>query len=240
MHRILNLLQEPVNAPLITAGLVSVIVQDTMHRVPESIGCASNAAYSGSRIFIELASDYLFVFRPQSPGVGRFGQDPCVRPVPGLRCTRKCRVHVVLLDSVTMRKRFTSIEYTDMIITYGMAGENACAAARMYAERFPGREQYPTRYAIVSCVQRARDTGYMLPYQGYRRGRRVREQRRMPRALLDEDLETEASSEADLFDLYKVHPTSLENGLHSQKHPDAYRQLLAADTEERVHFCEGT
>jgi len=43
----------------------------------------------------------------------------------------------------TMPRYYTAQEYTDMLITYGMAGENAIAAARLYTERFPERERHP-------------------------------------------------------------------------------------------------
>ena len=40
---------------------------------------------------------------------------------------------------------YNTIEYTDMIICYGMADENAQLAARIYAERFPNRERHPSK-----------------------------------------------------------------------------------------------
>lgn len=212
-----------------------------MHRVPRETGCTtSRAAHVGPRVLVELASDYLFVSRPLSPRVDCYGLDPRVLRARS-RCTRSSRVRSVFLDdSVTMQKRFSSIEYTDMIITYGMAGENAHAAARMYAERFPGREQYPTRYVIVSCVQRARDTGYVVPPRAYRLRNRVKEEERVPRAP-DENPGVKVSPTADLFGLprYTLRCTSPENGLHPREHRDTHQQLLAADLGERVHFCEG-
>ncbi|XP_025158134.1 uncharacterized protein LOC112589361 [Harpegnathos saltator] len=58
--------------------------------------------------------------------------------------------------------KFTPQEYTDMIVSYGMAGENASAAARIYAERFPGRAQYPSRRVIFRVVQQLRETGCLV------------------------------------------------------------------------------
>jgi len=47
---------------------------------------------------------------------------------------------------------YTSVEYTDIIIAYGMAGENARAAARLYAERFLEREWHPNYKAILCDI----------------------------------------------------------------------------------------
>jgi len=69
---------------------------------------------------------------------------------------------------------YTSEEYTDMIICYGMAEENAEAAARIYAERFPNRERHPSPKAIRKCVLRAKETGYLLPNKRNRSGAPIR------------------------------------------------------------------
>jgi len=59
-------------------------------------------------------------------------------------------------------KYFSAQEYTDMIIIYGEAGEDAIEAANLYAERFPGRKIFPDANVISSCVRRARETGCVL------------------------------------------------------------------------------
>lgn len=56
---------------------------------------------------------------------------------------------------------FTAEEYTDMIICYGMAGENAAAAMRLYAERFPNRKRHPSSSTILHCIHRVRETGLL-------------------------------------------------------------------------------
>lgn len=48
---------------------------------------------------------------------------------------------------------YTASEYIDMVIMFGVAGENARAAARIYAERFPDRERYPDHKTILKCIQ---------------------------------------------------------------------------------------
>lgn len=60
---------------------------------------------------------------------------------------------------------YTAKEYTDMIICYGMAGENTSAAVRLYAERFPDRERHPSKTTLMGCIQRARETGFLLAQQ---------------------------------------------------------------------------
>lgn len=54
---------------------------------------------------------------------------------------------------------YTPGEYVDMIITYGIAEENSNDAARIYAERFPDRDQHPDSKTILRCVKRAKETG---------------------------------------------------------------------------------
>lgn len=54
---------------------------------------------------------------------------------------------------------YTPGEYVDMIITYGIAEENSTDAARIYAERFPDRDQHPDSKTILRCVKRAKETG---------------------------------------------------------------------------------
>jgi len=56
-----------------------------------------------------------------------------------------------------MPRYYTAEEYTDMLIIYGMAGENALVATRLYTERFPERERHPQDSVIFQCVQRARE-----------------------------------------------------------------------------------
>lgn len=53
-------------------------------------------------------------------------------------------------------------EYVDMHFVYGECGGNARAAARRYAERFPGRRQ-PYRETFSAVDRRLRETGSVLP-----------------------------------------------------------------------------
>lgn len=65
--------------------------------------------------------------------------------------------------SVDEMAQFSTQEYTDMVIMYGVAGESARAAARLYAERFPKRERHPDSNVILRCIHRLRETGSVLP-----------------------------------------------------------------------------
>ncbi|KMQ89961.1 hypothetical protein RF55_10339 [Lasius niger] len=57
---------------------------------------------------------------------------------------------------------YTAEEHTNMIIVYGVAGENARAAARLYAERFPERERHPDHKIILRCIRRAQESGNLM------------------------------------------------------------------------------
>lgn len=61
--------------------------------------------------------------------------------------------------STKSKSSYSIKEYTDMVITYGMAGESAGAAAQLYAECFPGRDKFPSKFVISNCVRRFKETG---------------------------------------------------------------------------------
>ncbi|XP_070528277.1 uncharacterized protein [Cardiocondyla obscurior] len=56
-------------------------------------------------------------------------------------------------------------EYTEMIVAYGLAGENATRAAQIYAERMPGRARYPCGKTILNAVKELRETGCLVHHQ---------------------------------------------------------------------------
>jgi len=136
--------------------------------------------------------------------------------------------------------KFTSQEYTDMIVIYGIAGENTRMAVRIYAERFPGRV-HPTKKTILRVVQRLRETGCLMHNrvnQAVRR-RRVRDEKRVLDAFY-ENPGTSIRSAAREFGLskYNVHRTLRENQLHPY-HYQRVQQLLPKDLQQRINFCEG-
>jgi len=108
-----------------------------------------------------------------------------------------------------------------MIITYGMAGENARVAKRLYAERFPGRERHPGVNAGAPVRRRVIDEERILEEFEENPGTSVRR-----------------ASNALNLSKYVVIRTLHENGLHPY-HYRRVQQLLPRDQEQRVHFCEG-
>ena len=137
---------------------------------------------------------------------------------------------------------YSAEEYTDMIIAYGVAGENAHAAARLYAERFPARERHPDGNVFLRCIRRLRKTGTMLQtrrYAGARMDIRVDVEERILR-MFEENPGSSVRRVAHALGLtrYVVHRTLRRNGLHPY-HYQRVQQLLARDEEQRIYFCEG-
>ncbi|XP_029175007.1 uncharacterized protein LOC114943535 [Nylanderia fulva] len=128
---------------------------------------------------------------------------------------------------------YTSAEYTDMIIVYGAAGENARAAARLYAERFPERERHPYYKTILNCVQRARETlGVVMPNRrnvGAPVRYHVREEERILRAF-EENPRTSVRRVSRMLGLSRYVVHHLQNGLHPYHH-QRVQQLLPRDDE---------
>lgn len=137
---------------------------------------------------------------------------------------------------------FTAEEYTDMIICYGMAGENAHAAKLLYAERFPNR-RHPTKLTITRCVRRSRETGFLLPQHRNRVDvpvrRHINNDERVLRAF-EENPANSVRQVAHALGIPKsmVHRILQENGLHPFYY-QRVQQLLERDKRPRVHFCTG-
>jgi len=134
---------------------------------------------------------------------------------------------------------FSAEEYIDMIITYVMAGENARAAARLYAEQFPGRERHPTFGTILRCIRRSMETGSVLLNRenvGAPVHHRIEE--RILRAFEDNPRNS-VRRVADMFGMSSivVHRLLRQNGLRPY-HFQRVQQLLAGDGE-RINFCKG-
>jgi len=138
---------------------------------------------------------------------------------------------------------YTAQDYTDMIILYGVARENAYVAARLYAERFPERERHPDHKVILRCIRRVRETGSVLPYArrgiGGLRPARVNDEERILRAF-EENPRNSIRRVARALNVSRhvVHRVLRQNGLHPY-HFQRVQQLLAGDAEQRVYFCEG-
>lgn len=123
-----------------------------------------------------------------------------------------------------------------MIITYGLVGESACAAARSYANRFPGRAQHPSARVISRAVQELRKSGCLVhkhEASGALVRSRVRDKKRVL-AKFDEDSGM------------SVHRAVRELGLSRYAVHRALRQyhqrlqrLKPGDAQQRVNFCKG-
>ncbi|XP_011875349.1 PREDICTED: uncharacterized protein LOC105566168 [Vollenhovia emeryi] len=144
---------------------------------------------------------------------------------------------LVLCWTATMR--FTTEEYTDMIVAYGLAGESKRAAARIYAERFPERA-HSTKDTIFRVVKRLRETGCLV-----HKTKDVPVRRGVPdeERVLDmfyENPGTSVRRAAHELGLsrYAVHQTLRENRLHPF-HYQRVQQLLPRDFQQRINFCEG-
>ncbi|XP_072744355.1 uncharacterized protein [Anoplolepis gracilipes] len=136
---------------------------------------------------------------------------------------------------------YTAVEYTDMIITYGMAGKNARAAARLYAEQFPERERHPNHLVILRCIQRARETGVFVANRqtaGAPMQYGVNDEERVLGAVKDNP-QISVHCLARMLGLSRniVHRILRQNGLHPFHFPRV-QQLLPRDREPRIYFCE--
>jgi len=137
--------------------------------------------------------------------------------------------------------QFTASEYADMIITYGIVGENARAAERLYAERFPRRRR-PSWSTILQCVQRLRETGSVLPNHlrpGRGLYRRVRDEEEVLREFERNPGNSIRRVAGALLGVSRstIHRVLKENGLHPY-HYQRVQQLLPGDAQQRVFFCE--
>jgi len=133
---------------------------------------------------------------------------------------------------------FTTEEYLDMIICYGMAGESARGAERLYAERHPNG-RHATDATIMRCVGRSRETGSILPQ---RRGvnvpvrRHVNADEKVLRAF-EENPGNSLRRVSRVLGIPKttVHRIVRENGMHHSKRV----QQLARDKRPLIDFCAG-
>ncbi|KYM99939.1 hypothetical protein ALC62_09291 [Cyphomyrmex costatus] len=127
--------------------------------------------------------------------------------------------------------RYTAVEYADILITYGLAGENANVAAQIYAERFPRCARHPTRCQILRVVRRG-----CLIHDQRLAGAPVRRRARREEEILDafyDDPGTSLRNAAHDFgvSLYEVHrvvigPFFLPPRLNGEIYADFLRNEL--------------
>lgn len=136
---------------------------------------------------------------------------------------------------------FTNAELMDMVILYGEARQNAAAAARLYAERFPNRVA-PTPRRLLAVIQRGRETANLQPQRGIGGGRE-----RLLRVLEVEDdiLEMiENNPQLSTREIARHLPVShwtVWRALHEQQmhpyHVQRVQALVATDFPRRREFC---
>ncbi|KAH0548068.1 hypothetical protein KQX54_000246 [Cotesia glomerata] len=56
---------------------------------------------------------------------------------------------------------YSNADYVEMLILYGECQRNARLTCRVYRERFPDRQRFPTHGLITRLVNRARESGYV-------------------------------------------------------------------------------
>lgn len=129
-----------------------------------------------------------------------------------------------------------------MIVAYGLSGENARAAAQIYAERFPGRARYPTARRILRVVQQLRESGCLVHNLERIRAPhlRVQDEERILNAIYEDPGASVRRLAHQLgISRYAVHHTLRVNALHSY-HYQRVQQLLPRDERQRIYFCEGS
>lgn len=135
--------------------------------------------------------------------------------------------------------RYTPEEYTDMIVAYGLARENARSAARIYAERFPGR-RHPSGRTIVRVVQQLRETGCLMHNAGAG-GPAIIDVRDEER-ILQEFYENPGTSVRRAARELQVARCAVQRVLRrNELHPYHFQrvQLLPRDLQPRINFCGG-
>ncbi|XP_074101889.1 uncharacterized protein LOC141529286 [Cotesia typhae] len=135
---------------------------------------------------------------------------------------------------------YTAAEYTDMLITYGMADCNAAEAVRMYSLRHPNR-RHPCARTFLRLVNRSRKTGNLLPNHreagAPRNARNVENEEAIIAAVEDnpeigiqgvvEELHLSYGTVQRTLKLEKLH------GYHYQR----VQELRAEDFPIRLAFC---
>ncbi|XP_070526690.1 uncharacterized protein [Cardiocondyla obscurior] len=130
-------------------------------------------------------------------------------------------------------------EYTEMIVAYGLAGENANRAAQIYAERMPGRVRYPCGKTILNAVKKLRETGCLVHHQRESTRRRIRNEEQILNLFEDRpEMSIRRSARELNLTTCEVHRTLRYNSIYPYRY-QRVQQLLPRDYEPRMHFCQG-
>lgn len=134
---------------------------------------------------------------------------------------------------------FSNEEYYDMLMCYGVAGENAVRAREIYGERYANRRQ-PSANVFYRLATRVRETGSVLINHHDVRRREVRDHRLEDRILNTIHQEPELSIR-DLSRMHDVPRTTVHRLLKEERlHPYHFSQvqdLFTNDYFNRLQFC---
>lgn len=133
-------------------------------------------------------------------------------------------------------------DYAQMILIYGECHYNSAAAARLYRERFQGRENYPTAGTIREAVWRLQRTGNVMPNHHDAGAPRQVRNAEMDEAILEAFREDPKRGLRPVAREHNISYTTTqrimaENGMHDYKYTRVQR-LRPEDYPARVRFCQ--
>lgn len=135
---------------------------------------------------------------------------------------------------------YTFQEYADMHLIYGQMNQNARAAAREYARRFPGR-RHPSHKVVLALDNRLRTTGSLVPSRvdtGRPRTTRTPETEEAILEFFEMVPEASTREAASLLGLSQCQISRVlsADGQHPY-HFTTVQALLPEDYPRRMQFC---
>src|SRR3978361_769173 len=136
---------------------------------------------------------------------------------------------------------FTKDELVDMVFILGECYKNAVLAARVYGERYPDR-RLPKAKAFEKLKQRFIATGYVRYGKRYRIKRLLTEENEL--AVLNHITDNSTVSVRNLSNQIDMSDRSIREVLkkhhYHPNHVQKHQELLPADFQSRMLFCEWT
>ena len=138
-----------------------------------------------------------------------------------------------------MERYYCNRDYVDMLKVLGACNDNASAAARAYAERFPNR-RHPDAKTIRRVEQRLLETGQLDPRKNkggrYSTLNVAQEEQILEFVETDPGRSLRFASSQILFKKDTIHRLLKKNSLYPFK-PQKVQVLHDGDKEVRVRFC---
>lgn len=138
---------------------------------------------------------------------------------------------------------YSNADYVEMLILYGECQRNARLTCRVYRERFPDRQRFPTHGLITRLVNRARESGYVGLNRIERAGR-PRDVRtvQLEERVIDAVHAEPGTSTRRLERRLHVSRTMINKITRTEKlhpyHKQRVQDLEGGDRELRLHFCQ--